>query len=90
VPVPATTPHAAFRAALTARPPPLDFPGAPVPASVVSQSLPRPICRTVVSAPMYTWPPPDATPHGPTASRVARPGPPTLPATVEITPAAPG
>jgi hypothetical protein len=42
--------------------------------------------RTVEPVPMYSQPPAQRTPHGLIPTEVARPGPPTPPATVEITP----
>ncbi len=60
----------------------------PVPAGVVSQPVRRLTFRTMSPAPAYTKPAENATPQGDNATLVALAGPPTPPATVEITPAA--
>src|SRR5215831_3800745 len=79
--------------ALAARPPSPSGPVLAFPAGVARKSVAGVTCRTVSPAPMYTCPAPNDTPQtlatSPASSDtlVARPGPPTPPATVEIVPA---
>src|ERR1700733_2829348 len=82
--------HAPYKEALVARSPAPRGPATPVPAGVVSRSLPGFTFLTAKPVPMYTLPPANDTPQGDIPIRVARAGPPTPPATVEITPPAPG
>src|SRR5229473_3705098 len=81
------TPHVDRLAPVALRPSP-SGPAPPVPAGVVSRPVPGLTFRTDPPLAMYRCPAPNDTPHGDErATLVALAGPPTPPATVEITPA---
>src|SRR5689334_23143568 len=82
----ATVPHAS-RLARVAGPPSATGPRALVPAGVVSASVAGLTFRTAQRSATYRPPLPSDTPQADTPTLVARPGPPGLPARVEITPA---
>src|SRR5215471_19512138 len=85
----AAAPHAWASEAFAAGPPSPSGPFELVPAGVVSQSVAVVTLRTAWDSASSRWPPRYDTPHGPTRTCVALAGPPTPPATVEITPAGP-